>query len=240
MTDEQEVAECAICWGGTAEDYFARLPCCTAPVGSSMRYCQRCVEIICEEGPGGVGRCPTCRSFIRKTPAGGGFECCDAIETCNMCNQPRQIVHRQGDALKVCDACFMGAHQRIRYECERCRCVRHIPHPMYRYQPSAAEFGNNSWFCRRGPGGVGGGCDDFTNWRVYPADVHEVPAHDAPDSWGRREDWLARVREQRRREMAGRVERGEATTDDRLRGFLSSGKLLIAIGAILAWVHMNS
>ena len=74
MTNEHEVAECAICWGETAEDYFARLPCCTAPVGSSMRYCQRCVEIICEEGPGGVGRCPTCRSFIRKTPAGGGFE----------------------------------------------------------------------------------------------------------------------------------------------------------------------
>ena len=40
--------------------------------------------------------------------------------------------------------------------------------------------------------------------------------------------------------QAGRVGRGEATTDDRLRGCLSLGSLLIAIGAILAWVHMNS
>ena len=229
---ERAASECAICWGDTAEEDFAALPCCTAPVGSSMRYCVRCVEIICEEAPGGVGRCPTCRAWLRKKAEGGGFEKCDEIELCNICNQPKQIVHRQGN-FRACDACFLGAQQHIRYECQGCGGMMRIPHPMYRYQPTAAEFGNNTWFCRR--------CADFKFWRVCASDAHLVPANDAPEGWGMRDEWLAQVREQRRRELRGEAPRpgGGANAarhrvDQSLARFLDSGFLLVAI-AVALW-----
>jgi len=200
-----------------------------------MRYCRRCVEIICEDAPGGVGKCPTCRSFLRKAEA-GGFETCDEIETCNLCNQPRQIVQRlHGGAVKLCDACFLGARQQLRYECERCGRLMQIPHPMYRYQALATEFGNNTWFCRGEVGGVG--CNDFTNWRVCASDAHLVPAEDAPEGWGLREEWIARVREQRRRELRGEVpERGinrQGAIGFHLTRFLDSGWLLGVLLVVL-------
>ena len=66
---------------------------------------------------------------------------------------------------------------------------------MYRYQPTANDFGNNSWACHQR-------CGDYTMWRVANQDVGLVPAHDAPEGWGVRDEWLAQVREQRRRELA--------------------------------------
>ena len=48
-------------------------------------------------------------------------------------------------------------------------------------------------------------CGDQTHWRIDPADAHLVPADDCPESWGRREEWLAQVRRQRRRELAQNV-----------------------------------
>ena len=85
------MAECAVCWSETGEEQFAMLPCCTAPEGSTMRYCSRCVEIICENGPSGVGRCPTCRAFIRKAKD-GGFEVADRVEVCTLCRQNKFII----------------------------------------------------------------------------------------------------------------------------------------------------
>jgi hypothetical protein len=70
---------------------------------------------------------------------------------------------------------------------------------MWRYQPSAATFGNVTWACRR--------CDDFTTWRVHPDDVDGVPLGDAPESWGVRERWLEDVRRTRNEGRGGR--RGE-------------------------------
>ena len=200
-----------------------------------MRYCTRCVEIICEEGPDGVGRCPTCRTFIRKK-RDGGFEKCNEVELCNLCNQPKQIVHR--GRLTLCDACFIGAHQQLRYECVGCGQIARIPHPMYRYQPTATEFGNNPWFCRRGFDGRG--CDDFKCWRVCASDAHLVPAEDAPEGWGRRDEWLARVREQRRRERRGEAPRvpgqpvdNRNPVDRRLARFLDGPWLFLAIAFVL-------
>ena len=228
-----------------------------------MRYCVRCIEIICEEGtispeparawlhcslarvastlaataPGGVGRCPTCRAWLRKK-ADGGFEISDEVKLCHVCNQPRQIVYEHRGR-RICDACFLGHRQQLRYECERCRAVVRIPHPMYRYQPTATEFGNNTWFCRRG--GVGGrGCDDFTNWRVCASDVHLVPPDDAPEGWGIRDEWLARVREQRRRELRGEPgTRGanRGAIDRGLARFLDGPWLLVAVLAVLWWLQ---
>ena len=187
--------ECAICWMET-EGSPAALPCCGAPpAGSSTVYCMRCLEIICETALGGMGRCPTCRGYIQKRP-GGGLDVADGVFECDVCHQARPIVeHVHGRP--ICGACSIGIRAPLRYECERCRRVQRIPHPMYRYQVDGpGSFGNNSWFCN------GGVCNDFTHWRVHPADVQRVPAEDCPESWGRRDEWLARVREQRLNEAA--------------------------------------
>ena len=162
-----------------------------------MRYCVRCVEIICENGPGGVGRCPTCRTYLRKKADGSsGFEIADRVEMCTLCRQAKLIIGELRPGMPVCDACFLGAQNPLRYECERCRRVQRIPHPMYRYQVDGPNaFGNNTWACQQR-------CGDFTHWRVHAADAHLVPPEDAPESWGVREEWVTRVREQRRRELA--------------------------------------
>jgi hypothetical protein len=160
-----------------------------------MRYCSRCVEIICENGPGGVGRCPTCRAFLRKRE-GGGFDVANRVEACTLCRQAKLIVGDVQPGLPVCDACFLGAANPLRYECERCLRVQRIPHPMYRYQVDGPNaFGNDTWACQQR-------CGDFTRWRVHHTDVHLVPPQDAPESWGLRDEFIVQVREQRRRELA--------------------------------------
>ena len=177
---EPTTAECAVCWSETTAESFAVLPCCRAVTeGSSMRYCVRCVEIICENGPGGVGRCPTCRTYLRKKADGSsGFEIADRVEMCTLCRQAKLIIGELRPGMPVCDACFLGAQNPLRYECERCRRVQRIPHPMYRYQVDGPNaFGNNTWACQQR-------CGDFTHWRVHAADAHLVPPEDAPESWG--------------------------------------------------------
>lgn len=190
-----QVLECAVCWSETAEDDFAVLPCHATPSDSTMRYCRRCVEIICESSPGGVGRCPTCRAFLR-VRQGGGFEVADRVEMCTLCRQAKLIVTELRPGVPVCDACLLGAQNPLRYECERCNRVQHIPHPMYRYQVEGPNaYGNDTWACQQR-------CGDYTRWRVHQSDVHLVPPQDAPESWGVADDFIAQVREQRRRELA--------------------------------------
>jgi hypothetical protein len=130
------------------------------------------------------------------------------MERCAVCNQVRPVVARgrgRGQqAVALCGACSVGVRQPLRYECQGCGETQRIPHPMYRYQDDGPHaFGNNTWACHSGrclnqPGNNGG----FTRWRVVAEDVGRVPPEEAPDSWGRREEWLARVRRQRRLEAA--------------------------------------
>lgn len=49
---------------------------------------------------------------------------------------------------------------------------------MWRYQPGPTEFGDVSWACHMA-------CENFTKWRVLPADLPHVPLADAPESWVR-------------------------------------------------------
>ena len=193
MLEEAATFECAICWADV-EEKPAELPCCGAPPpGSSTCYCTRCIEIICEQALGGMGRCPTCREFIQLVD--GQIRIAAGLETCAVCNQARPVAERMGwPSQPLCGACAMGVRQPLCYECERCHHIGPVPHPMYRYQATPGEFGNNPWFCQP--------CADFTNRRVIPQDLARVPADDCPESWGRREEWLAQVREQRQREAA--------------------------------------
>jgi len=224
-------AECAVCWGEFSDDApVAELPCHVAPAGSTMQYCVRCIQIICETSPGGVGRCPTCRAFLKKAD-GSTFEVSDRVETCTLCQQPRTII---GDIRghPVCDACMLGNQNPLRYECQRCGRNQRIPHPMYRYQATPEEFGNDSWACHNA-------CGDFTHWRVLAADVALVPDADAPEGWGRREEWLERIRQQRQEErrtgVPGRpaaVAHGTGRWIDSWQGMLSIFGL---VAAMLYW-----
>ena len=204
--EEAATFECAICWADVAGSP-AELPCCGAPPpGSSTSYCTRCIEIICEQALGGMGRCPTCREFIQVAD-GGHIEVAAGLEMCAVCNQARPVAERMGRPERpLCGACAMGVRRPLRYECERCHRVGPVPHPMYRYQATPGEFGNNPWFCQP--------CADFTNRRLVPHDLSRVPAEDSPESWGRRDEWLAQVREQRQREAEAAAAAADAAATE--------------------------
>ena len=182
--EENEELTCAICFEST--DLVA-LPCCAREETSTTRFCLRCVELLCEHA-GGVGRCPKCRAWIAVRD--GRVVRSERIAQCVMCRQRRTIVDRDR-----CDACLLGDRHCLRYECARCHLAQRIPHPMWRYQDSPTAFGAETWACHQR-------CGTYTNWRVLAADAHLVPAHDAPESWGREDEWLERVRAIRRAELS--------------------------------------
>jgi hypothetical protein len=64
---------------------------------------------------------------------------------------------------------------------------------MWMYQNQPQEFGTATWACHVG-------CGDYTHWRIAQNDVMRVPAQHSPSTWGRREEWLANIREQRLQE----------------------------------------
>ena len=93
-------------------------------------FLRRCIEIIIENGAGGVGRCPNCRQHIR-IAASGNLEAVHGMDECSMCHQVRVIVEERGRA-KLCGACVLGTMLPLRYECELCGRFQRIPHPMWR------------------------------------------------------------------------------------------------------------
>ena len=225
--------ECAICWADAPGEPTA-LPCCgSPPLGSSTCYCKRCLEVICEAALCGMGRCPTCREFIQVL--NGELAVAAGLAQCAVCQQVRpaaeQLPNGQG---ALCGACAIGVRAPLRYECERCHDVQRVPHPMYRYQPAPAEFGNNPWFCQR--------CADFTNRRVLPEDAGRVPPDDAPEGWGRRDEWLKRIRarrveERRLAEHAAHpaVARGTVAV---IRELVATRwlELALLLGAVASWL----
>ena len=155
-----------------------------------MAYCRRCLEIVCERGSSRVGLCPTCRTNF--TISEKGVVTNDIQQgTCAVCRQLRPIVTRG-----MCGACATGQAFDLNYECERCNRIQRIPHPMWKYQESPEEFGNVTWACHSGhcPGA-------YTHWRVVTEEAQRIPDDHVPASWGRREQWLEGIREQRRREL---------------------------------------
>jgi hypothetical protein len=65
---------------------------------------------------------------------------------------------------------------------------------MWTYQPSPTEYGTASWACHQR-------CGDFTFWKLINADFEKIPAQHSPVAWGRREEWLSLIREQRLRNV---------------------------------------
>lgn len=163
------------------------MPCCHRE-DSTMHYCRRCLEILCDQGTNSVGRCPTCRTFF--TIEGGVVANCENIGQCRMCRQSRVILDRN-----TCDACLFGSLHVFTYECSHCHCLQRIPHPMWRYQPSPNDYSTVSWACHAR-------CKDYRNWKIVPGDVARVPVQDLPPSWDRQDDVLEAVRRVRAQEGA--------------------------------------
>jgi len=178
-----EPTRCAICLDSLE---LIILPCCgsAATVTSTTRFCQTCIEIICRMA-GGTGTCPRCRGRLA-IEHGSIVVPPPNIGRCRMCCQNRkQLV--QAD---LCEACLAGTRNPLRYVCERCQRTQRIPHPMYKYQRTPAEYCNSSWACHQG-------CGDYTRWRIEADDLRLVPLTDRPESWGT-EDWFEEVRRIRR------------------------------------------
>ena len=161
---------------------------CHAPVASStLQFCATCVRTLASSG---VGRCAVCARFF-SVDAQGGVHLAEEHALCGMCQQLRpgvlpSRVGPGGPVVPLCRACVLGTRYSFVYECERCHRHQRIPHPMWLYQPAADAFGTTPWACHVG-------CGDYTMWRVV--DATQVPAEHSPESWGRREEWLAAVRE---------------------------------------------
>ncbi|CAB9498862.1 expressed unknown protein [Seminavis robusta] len=187
--------QCAICFdealtGGNVSlnrVKFANLPCCGAQeYGSSatfIKVCTSCILVLTSPSSSGahrVGRCPRCLNWIRvkiPEPAERNVVSVEKVHVsgkCLICNQNKDYLV---DNDSVCDSCFLGRRQPLKYECQQCHCVQKIPHPMYRYQKTKDAFGNVTWACQ-------GKCGRFTKWMIRPEEVHRIPLGDAPKSWG--------------------------------------------------------
>jgi hypothetical protein len=183
---------CAICY--EESDERVSMPCCGTRM-SSIQYCRRCIEIVVERGLdcGGpkLGRCPTCsRYFSIENGYVRSVE--QLVAKCRICQQHRNIVDT---SLLWCELCLLGSRHPYEYECARCHGFQQIFHPMWRYQASPMSYGTTTWACHKG-------CADFTCWRVRQEDAGSIPPELCPESWGRREEWLAAIRAQRRAETS--------------------------------------
>jgi hypothetical protein len=170
---------CSVCLEDETEENRAKMPCCSRDT-STIAYCRRCVEIICERSPGHVGRCPTCNKFIA-IDSSGSVSVTERVAACAICRQERTIID-----LNCCSPCLLGRRYALVYECNRCHQLQRIPHPMWNYQPTPQEFGTDSWACHRG-------CGTYTHWRIEASEVEKIPAQECPEGWGRREEWIAEV-----------------------------------------------
>ena len=101
--------QCTICYEDMAQK--AEMPCGCAREESTIAYCHRCIELICQ---GGVGQCPTCRSYITVDPS-GAIRLAANKGRCGMCCQIHELVDRG-----LCAACLLGQRYRFTYECQRC------------------------------------------------------------------------------------------------------------------------
>ena len=179
--------QCAICYEDCTTE--AIMPCCHNP-NSSLKYCTDCISIICETPP---GRCPTCRSCISYNSTNGTVTINEEMNQCRICRQNRTIVDERR---QICEGCLLGRQFCFNYECDGCHRIQKIPHPMWKYQVKPTEMSTETWACNLG-------CLAQTHWKIISDQVGLIPPEHCPETWGRREEWLAAVREERRARLRG-------------------------------------
>ena len=62
---------------------------------------------------------------------------------------------------------------------------------MWTYQESPLTYSRVTWACQR--------CHAQTKWKIYADMIKHIPLQHLPESWGRREEYLAQIRAERRK-----------------------------------------
>mmetsp|Transcript_32413 Transcript_32413/g.36807 ORF Transcript_32413/g.36807 Transcript_32413/m.36807 type:complete len:201 (-) Transcript_32413:355-957(-) len=185
----QHSATCAICLEcfGTGGVQHAPTPCCERDT-SSVRFCLRCLELVCRLSPfeENIAHCPRCRRLVRvEDGIVRAAQLPQRRGRCRMCCQIHVLVNQY-----YCSACQQGTESGpLRYECQECHGIQRIHHPMYRYQEAHDRFAAGStWACHVG-------CEDQRRWRIVSQDVHRISADDIPPSWNIEDPVVVRVRQ---------------------------------------------
>ena len=172
---------------------FCKLPCCESSLSSSsggssndggqsiVNVCTACILVLTvatKDGKSRIGRCPRCRTWISATTLHSTrteleVEKLDMTPgTCQSCQLFKSPIVEDG----TCDACFLGKHAPLMYECEECHNSQEIDHALYRCQTTPQSFGNEMSPCSS--------CQKSTHWRLVYDNLPSIPANDVPEEWG--------------------------------------------------------
>ena len=195
MSKEDEPKSCSICL--EPNDDLLIMPCCGSD-SSSIRYCKPCIRALCvmdTSNKDTTGVCPICKKLFQIEFRITSLKRAETRGRCRMCCQGNKVIVSRDE---LCENCLLGQSHPFRYECDRCGGEQEIPHPMWRYQNTAVEFGSATWACHVR-------CGDYTHWRILSEDVGRVPASLIPESWESGEEVdaeaaLAQVRDRIQRE----------------------------------------
>ena len=193
----EEDIRCCICLDVSENLFF--MPCCGTET-SSVKYCDGCIKHICSADKtkrDTVGVCPICKKSFQMEFKVTGLKRFELRGRCVMCCQQNKVIVSSDN---LCENCLLGKAHPYKYSCNRCGKTQVIPHPMWRYQRTPDEFGTASWACHQR-------CNDFTFWKIDPADISKIPTALLPDTWrptyDDAETSLAEVRAEFRDRMYG-------------------------------------
>lgn len=221
LTRDEYIQECAICndsvmaaaaTTGRRKPTFCSFPCCEEASttttmdedakqnnNSNVQVCTACMLVLTvatKDGTARVGRCPRCRVWIavetlHSTRAELVVRKLETSGTCQSCLHV--TTHLLEDDPATCDACFLGQHVPLMYECEECHRPQEIAHTLYRCQPTSQSYGNEMSPCHH--------CQKSSHWRIRYDQLPLIPANDVPEEWGG-DDFLdlARAKVQRARQ----------------------------------------
>ena len=181
------MSSCAICYEDFNNDTTVKtnIPCCERDE-STVKFCFRCIEIMCSNNNSGIGTCPRCTGPIMTSKDNYNYNKSEVIIPgrrlrCRYCNHtkpatcfnhlpPRNITYA------VCSVCEISENNPLRYECQSCHNIQRIYHPMYRYQETPTDFGGHTWACHQL-------CYPQPCWRIIPEDIDRIPHEEIPQRW---------------------------------------------------------
>lgn len=169
VAGEVDVITCAICMESNGE--LCVLPCCHKDQ-SSVQFCASCITLLCARSSIATFSCPGCRSFV--SLEFGELIINEKVGHCSVCHLINHMATPE-----LCHGCLKRRMtlSHLLYECEQCHGLQHIPHPVWRYQPSPSSFTVSAlWTCHQG-------CDTRTNWRLLEEDLPRIPQAERPASW---------------------------------------------------------